>query len=270
MTRLLCCALALATGCTLIVEGEVGDLDVNLNAKRDVRVILLDMDPHIGQFVDVQIVRPPEPDSSDASIQARAVFDGLPSNCVELFWPLGAALSATRVDFYADLNGDGMLSPPGDDHLWRRELDDDGEFRFIHDIEFDDIGADPADEIGFDLDLELTGLDAHNGQTLVVAVLRSFRVAPGEPQLTSVPGILVIDTIEGGAVSSFLPGIIDGGADHVIELNFGDGANVCRMNITAPASGSLEIRADLASLECGLSDPQPVFEDVSAREGCME
>lgn len=170
--------------------------------------------------------------------------------------------------FYADLNGDGLVSPPGEDHLWRRELDEDGFFRFIHDVEFDDIGANPADVSGLDLDLELTGLDAHNGQTLVVAVLQSFRQAPGEPQRTSVPGILVIGTIEGGAVSSVLPGIIDGGRDHVIELNFDNGANVCRIDVTAPATGALELRRDLASLDCGLSDPQPVYQDVGASEMC--
>lgn len=237
-------AALLMGGCSLVVDGEVGDLDINLNAKRDISIALINFTAHIGQRVDVRIVRP---SGAEGTIQARAMFDPLPTECVEVRMARGASAAATRVDFYADLNGDGVLSPPGDDHTWRRALDEMGELRFVHDVEFDDISAPEATTTGQALSLSLTGLDAFDGETLVASVIRDDFVAEGEPTRETIPGVLVHGPITGGALDVILPGIIDAGEEHQIEVNIGEGATVCRAFLVAPTSGDLMIAGEFAT-----------------------
>ncbi len=261
-------------GCSLLVDGEVGDLVPNLNAKRDIRVTLLDMDPHIGQYNDVQIVRPGDPadPTSRSEVEARAILDPLPTGCFELLWPLGASLAATRVDFYADLDMDGMISPPGEDHLWRRELttaeNGEGQLEFIHDVMFDDIGADPALEPLGPLTVDLTGVDEHEGRLLVVTVTRDFRESPGAPVQRTTPGILVVGAVTGGLISKELPGVLDQGSDYTVDFDFGEGAVVCRGIITADASGATI--SSLDGFDCTVTDRRMVFRDVSAERRCAE
>lgn len=261
-------------GCSLIVEGEVGDLVTNLNAKRDVRVTLLDMNPHIGQYNDVQIIRPgdPEDPTSRSEVEARAILNPLPTGCFELFFPLGASLAATRVDFYADLNMDGMLSAPGEDHLWRRDLttqaNGEGALEFIHDVMFDDIGADPASEPLSDLAIDLTGIDEHDGRLLVVSVTRDFRESPGAPVQRTTPGIMVVGAVSGGVVSETLPGVLDQGSDYTVDFDFGEGATICRGTVTAGASGASVTSLD--GFDCTVTDRRMVFRDVTAERRCAE
>ncbi|MCA9607118.1 MAG: hypothetical protein KC619_16040 [Myxococcales bacterium] len=274
-SRLLLVLIAgLVGGCSLLVEGEVKDLEPNLNAKRDVRVTMLDMNPHIGQLFDVQIIRPGDPmvATSRSQIEAHAVIRPLPTPCFELNWPLGTSLGATRVDFYADLNMDGMVSPPGDDHLWRRDLmeepDGTGFIDFIHDVMFDDIGADPAIATMADLTIDLTGLDDHEGELLVVSVTRDFRESPGAPVQRSTPGILVVGSIAGGVVSETLTGVLDQGSDYTIDFDFAEGTTVCRNIVTANASGATITSLD--AFDCGVTNRLVVFRDVSDERRCTE
>lgn len=264
----------LSAGCSLVVAGEVDGLEPNLNAKRDVRVTLIDMNPHIGQFNDVQIVNRADPTdpTSVSELEARAVLDPLPTGCFELFWPLGASISADQVDFYADLNMDGMLSPPGDDHLWRRRLaeaaDGTGELEFIHDVMFDDIGADPANEPLSDLRFNITGLDDQNGRLLVVSVTRDFRESPEAAVQRTTTGILVVGAIEGGVIDATLPGILDQGSEHTIVLDFAEGTMICGRDITPDATGATI--ESLADFDCMMSSAPQVFRDVTAERRCAE
>lgn len=263
-----------AAGCSLIVEDEVGDLVTNLNAKRDVRVTLLDMHPHIGQYNDVQIIRPGDPSdpTSRSEVEARAILDPLPVGCFELFWPLGTSLAATRVDFYADLNMDGAISPPGEDHLWRRNLttgaNGEGVLEFIHDTMFDDIGADPAREPLGDLSVALTGIDDQDGRLLVVSVTREFRETPGAPPQRTTPGILVVGAVEGGQVIRTLPGVLDQGSEYVVDFDFAEGARVCRGRVTAGAAGATV--SSLDGFDCAVTDRRVVFRDVGPERRCVD
>ncbi|MCB9594987.1 MAG: hypothetical protein H6719_19855 [Sandaracinaceae bacterium] len=267
-------ALTLSTGCSLIVEDEVRDLQPNLNGKRDVRVTLIDMNPHIGQYNDIQIIRPGDPDdpTSRSEVEARAIINPLPTGCFELFWPLGASFAANRVDFYADLNMDGMLSAPGEDHLWRRELVDSGDgeasLEFIHDVMFDDIGADPAAEPLSDLIVNVTGQEAHDGQLLVISVTRDFRESPGAPAQQTTPGIMVIGAVAGGTISETLPGVLDQGSEYTLDFDFGEGATICRGRITADAAGATVDSLD--GWDCTVTDRRMVFRDVTSERRCAE
>ena len=259
--------LVLSTGCSLVVADEVGDLRQDQNSKRDVRVTLLDMDPHIGQHMDVQIVLP-ETAAAEAQIQARAILDPTPVPCFELSWQLGAPLAASRVDFYADLNGDGAISDPGDDHLWRRELTDQmdgtGVLSFVHDVSFDDIRINGARGRGPSLEVTLTGIDEHDGRLAVVVLSRQFREEAGQPLQESVVGIGVT-SVASGMMNITIPGVLDAGDDHRLEIDFGEGTLTCRGSVTAPTGTGDTLTVDsLDDLDCAVvTDRRIVFRDLS-------
>lgn len=260
--------LALTTGCSLVVADGVADLTTSLNGKRDVRVTMLDLDPHVGQYLDFQVIEPGDPTDATSfpQLEARAVIDPLPTPCFEILWPRGSSLGATRLDFYADLNLDGVLSAPGDDHVWRRELtneaDGTGTHRFIHDINFDDIRSSQATATGVDVEVALTGIDAQNGQIAIVTLIRDFRDAPELPQQESVFGIGVVGAVEAGMMNITIPGLLDASGDHRIELDFGEGAMTCRREFTAPASGAFVVDS-LDAFDCGVTDRHIVFRDIA-------
>ncbi len=259
--------LSLVGGCSLIVEDGVGGLMTSDNAKRDVRITMIDLDPHEGQYLDFQIIRPADPDlpASVSVVEARAIIDPLPFPCFEIDWPLGASLGATRLDFYADLDMDGTLSAPGDDHVWRRELateaDGTGTFRFIHDVNFDDIRSTLAVATGLDLEVTLTGIDEQNGRLAVVSVLREFRETVELPFQESLSGIGVVGAIEGGLMDITIPGLLDAGEGYQIEIDFGEGAMTCRREFTAPGSGAFTVDS-LDPFDCTVTDRHVVFRDV--------
>lgn len=253
MSRLSLALLVTAlTGCSLVIDGEVGDLEVNLNAKRDVEITLFDFDPHVGQRNDIAIVRPLDPVNEplgDAQLEARAVIDPLPVPCFTVQFENGASFSANRVDFYADLNMDGVVSDPGDDHLWIRELELDedtgeGSLRFIHDVMFDDLNDIEISRVGPDIELALTGLDAADGQLVVVTVSRQFRETLESPLQRTVVGIGVVGAVTGGMVNIRIPGILDAGSPHMIEVDFAEGTRNCRREVMAPLGASDTLTID--------------------------
>lgn len=271
MSRL-CFVLALTalTGCSLVVDGEVGDLDVNLNAKRDIEVTLFDFDPHIGQRNDIAIVRPLDPENEplgDAQLEARAVIDPLPVPCFTLLFENGASFSANRVDFYADLDMNGVISDPGDDHLWIRELELDqdtgtGSLRFIHDVMFDDLNDIEISRVGPDIELALTGLDAQEGQLVTIAVSRQFRETLDSPQQRTVVGIGVVGAVTGGNVNIAIPGILDAGSPHTVEIDFGEGTMTCRREVMAPLGAADTLTIDsIDPFDCSVTDRSMVFID---------
>ncbi|MEC7526106.1 MAG: hypothetical protein VYE22_39860 [Myxococcota bacterium] len=251
-------ALLALGGCTLVVDGEVGELRPNQNAKRDVRVDLRDFTPHVGQLVDVKIVNP----ETNGTL-AHAVIDALPSDCANLFFPRGAEAFADRVDFFADLNGNGVLDQAPTDHSWRLRLNDEGRLLYVHDVDFTNIGEDePAVFIGEPLQLTVTGAGAFDGQRVVASVIRSDLIDPEmDIRADTVPGIYVLGAIEGGTIAFELEGVIDAGRVHNIELAIGDGATRCETSATAPDSGPLTLELDLSTLDCDDRPPRMAFED---------
>jgi len=259
------------TGCSLVVDGEVGDLVVDQNARRDIVVSLFDFDPHIGQRNDIAIVRPLNPDEplGDAQLEARAVLDPLPVPCFRLTFENGASFAANRVDFYADLNMDGVVSPPGEDHLWIRELEEDeatgtGSLRFIHDVQFDDLNAIMVRRIGPDITVALTGLDAQEGQLVTIVVSRTSRASLESPFIRSVSGIGIVGAVTGGEAGLTIPGILDGGEEYTVEIDFGEGAMTCVRDVMAPTDPAEPLVIDsIDAFDCGVTERSMVFEDIT-------
>lgn len=262
MRRLLSlCLVSFLAGCSLVVGGEVDDLQIDRDAKRDVRVDLRDFTPHVGQIVDVQIV---EPDGALA--RAHAVIDPLPSDCVNITFPRGAPLSANRVDFFADLNMNRALDQTPTDHSWRFELPEDGRLLYVHDVDFTNIGeVDPATPGGQPLTVNITGAEAFEGQRVVASVSREDLIIDdlgNEMRLDTVPGIYVLGGVTGGVIAFELTGVIDGGAQHDIELAIGDGPTRCRTSAMAGGDG-LTLEVDLSTIDCDDGAPRVVFEDCA-------
>ena len=96
------------------------------------------MTPHIGQMMELWVV-----DSTYNSIVKDTVIAAVPADTFTL--ALGTILvdmRSYRVDFYADLNGNGKYDPPPVDHAWRIPLSDvvaDTTIPFVHNTNFTDI-----------------------------------------------------------------------------------------------------------------------------------
>jgi hypothetical protein len=265
LSLLIVVGLAL-TGCSLVVGGEIDDLSTDINAKRDVTIQLRGFDPHVGQAVDIRIVRPVAPgEMGTPQILARAIIDPMPGDCVDVNMQRAAPLVANRVDFYADINGNGIVDPTPTDHSWRFDLDEDGTLLFVHDVVFTNIETDmPASPGGNDLVVNVTGADAHDGRQVVAALITSELVDPetGDRE-DSIPGVYVLGAVEAGTIAFTLPGVVDSGRTYELELAIGDGAARCSITEDSPAGGEFTIAADLADFECDTADPRGVFEDCS-------
>jgi len=99
-----------------------------------------DMAPHVGQAFAVRVV-----DEMTGKEVDRVAVSEIPSASFDLEFvvPIDAAY---RLDFYADMNGNGRYDPPPADHAWRIRLADVQEnrtVRFSHDLEFTDIDWPP-------------------------------------------------------------------------------------------------------------------------------
>lgn len=267
--------LLLCSGCTAIVSDEIGDLERSTSSQRDLHIRLVGFDPHVGQLVDIQVVDPaddPDPDR----IQARAVIQTLPSSCVDIRMRRGAPVSANRIDFYADLNMNGMLDPmdPMDpmtiDHAWRCDdsletpcqLDGD-ELIFAHNFMFHDIAADPASPIGGAFDITISGLEEHDGKSVTGQLLTEITVDMMGTTETGVPALFFISSVSGGAFDVVVPGIVDGGLGYDLELTIGDDELICTLpDQIAPGGGDFTIDAPLSSFTCA----PPAAVDCAALE----
>ena len=94
------------------------------------------MTPHVGQQMGIRVVN-----SASGAEAAKLTILAIPSAdftqeilCLE-------AGQSYNVDFYADLNGNGMYDPPPTDHAWRRTVEggSDQTIQFTHVLEFTDI-----------------------------------------------------------------------------------------------------------------------------------
>lgn len=253
--------VALASGCSVIVGDEVGDLRPDLNAKRDVTVSLRDFGPHVDQLLDVQFVVPGNPPDVVPLMSARVTIDAVPSDCVDMRLRRGAPFAASRVDFYADLNMNGVLDAPGSagDHSWRRPLDESGRLLFIHDVQFDDLTNEPAQIVLNPLEMNVTGADELNGAQVVVLLVGEDLVdVETNLRRPTVPAMFVTNVSE-GRIAFTMPGVVDPGTPYDIEIHIGDEALVCvlenQRGATTPAEAPLRVEATLDMLECEPGTP---------------
>ncbi|MCH7520506.1 MAG: T9SS type A sorting domain-containing protein, partial [Candidatus Marinimicrobia bacterium] len=124
---------------------------------------LTDFSPHVGGLFELRVV-----DLADGSEVGRARVESVPQADFSVSLPGLAIGGDYNVDFYADLNGNGLYDSPGTDHAWRIGLTDvmgDTTLTFAHSVtNFVDIMWDY-------LTLNLTGMTPHLNQLFELRVV---------------------------------------------------------------------------------------------------
>ena len=90
----------------LLIGGLAGQSTLNLD--------LTGMTPHVGQLFELRVV-----DQSDGSEIGRTRVASIAAADFSVSVPGLAIGGSYDVDFYADLNGNGVYVAPGDDHAWQ-------------------------------------------------------------------------------------------------------------------------------------------------------
>ena len=95
-----------------------------------------DMTPHVGQRMGIRVVN-----STSGAEAANVTILSIPSAAFTQEIMCLEAGQTYSVDFYADLNGNGMYDAPPMDHAWRRSVEggSDQTIQFTHVLEFTDI-----------------------------------------------------------------------------------------------------------------------------------
>lgn len=136
------------------------------------------MTPHVGQLLEVRLV------NQGTGLEAgRVTMDAIPSAEFDIFLPFLVSGENYLVDFYADLNGNGVYDAPPADHAWRIELDDvegDEDDNFIHNISFTDIGW------NYRFTLNAMNMNPHLGQLFEMRIVnQSTLLETGRMRLDS-------------------------------------------------------------------------------------
>jgi len=138
------------------------------SAYRNLTVSMDGMSPHVDQLMEFSV-------ASGANLYSRAVLDPLPA--VQFSFMMNDALpeQALRLDFFADLNGNGNYNPPPADHAWRIALSDTGDVtvNFTHNISFTDISDTSTSDSGAGFRAAYSGFTPHVGQLFELKVIRA-------------------------------------------------------------------------------------------------
>lgn len=246
-----------AAGCTALVGAEVGELRPDLLAKRDVTVSLRDFSPHVGQRVEMEWVEnfalfDDVPDRAPL-VLATAVVESAPSDCMDIRLLRGAPFVANRVDFYADVNMNGVVDPPADgDHSWREQLDDEGELVFVHDTQFEDLTIDRGSAVLNRFELEITDVSEFEGAAVTVLLVGEDLVDPVENIRRPSVVALYVGRVADGTLALALDGVADQGQTYGVEVRIGDNALVCSIpsQRTPADDGALRVAGSLADFDC--------------------
>lgn len=174
---------------------------------RNLVVHLRQMLPHGGQLTEIRVVA----EDSINSMRARAILDPLPAEDFDLIIPRAVPDGNHRLDFFADLNGNGAYDTPPADHSWRIPLPVTGlaETTFIHNTAFTDIAVPPnAQSSAFRLNL--TGMTPHVGQLMELRVIKL-------PKKETV-GYYRLNAVLANNFTLTIPGIIEDGVDYQIDF----------------------------------------------------
>lgn len=138
------------------------------SAAADVSLELMfrDMDPHLGQGFFLRVVN-----TRSREELARLSVAEIPGGSFDLEVSGLVVGASYQVDFFADVNGNGLYDAPPADHAWRIELPNvqsDGSLTFTHHALFEDIGWPPVidgviaeDEYGNELFDSETGMTVY-------------------------------------------------------------------------------------------------------------
>ncbi len=212
-----------------------GDAGATTATFRDVTLNISGADPHAGNRVELRVV-----DGSD-NLVARGVVEALPSGTYSFALPSSTPEGAHRLDFFADLSGNGTYDAPPADHAWREDIAATGDvvIDWAHDTDFTDIST-PALHHGGDLTFNVSDADPHIGNLFELRVIRT-----DNHQLV---GRYVIPELSSGAFTIVLEGILENGVeydvDYFADLS-GNGTydapptdHAWRDTVTATASGA--------------------------------
>lgn len=216
------CLLALslpASGCTLLVGDQIDPLETDDTP--DMVFDLIGFDPHIGQITELRLVN----DAVPPIVQAVAIYDPLPGPDVTVELDNVVRPNVRRVDFYSDLNENGVIDPPEPDpvepgrllfpdHMWRRILAEDGTGEFMHSTDFTDIVNDDP------------GLLSLGNFQLSITGTAEFTDQPAQLWVTDASdrdvGYYFLGAITGDSVDITIQGIIDDGSEYIVAFMPGD------------------------------------------------
>ncbi|MCH7858808.1 MAG: T9SS type A sorting domain-containing protein [Candidatus Marinimicrobia bacterium] len=102
---------------TIRVWIEEGALPEAAPTEGTLTLDLTGMTPHLGQLFELRVV-----DQSDGSEVGQVRVDSIDTLDFSVSVPGLAIGGSYNVDFYADLNGNGVYDAPGADHAWRLVL----------------------------------------------------------------------------------------------------------------------------------------------------
>jgi hypothetical protein len=114
------------------------------------------MTPHIGQKLEVRLI-----DQTTGKEAGRSTLESIPSAEFSVLLPYIETGNNYSVNFYADMNGNGVYDTPPTDHAWAMELngvEGDEDDDFTHNTNFTDIGWQ------YRFTLNATQMNPHLGQ----------------------------------------------------------------------------------------------------------
>lgn len=161
------------------------------------------MTPHVGQALHARIT-----DDVTGIEMGRASIDSIPGAVFNLPVPGLSAGGGFNIDFFADLNKNGIYDAPGaGDHAWRIHtmmVEGDEAFDFAHSTDFTDI------EWGYQATLNFTGMTPHIGQALFLRLLDVTDGSTGKSAANVDLGQQLIPSIPSADFSVQVPGLVPG------------------------------------------------------------
>lgn len=121
------------------------------------------MTPHVGQLLEIRLL-----DKGTGLEVGREEVTSIPSAAFDVSLSNILVGHSYWIDFYADLNQNGIYDPPPADHAWRLEVDNvsgDTNVPFSHNANFFDI------DWVYKLTVNFTGMNPHVGQLLECRVV---------------------------------------------------------------------------------------------------
>ncbi len=175
----------------------------------DFTLQLNEMTPHVGQLFELRIVDR----DSDEEVARRSIPE-IQNAAFNVDIPAALVHEGNyRVDFYADLSGNGSYDAPPADHAWRLDIngvEDDVTLEFTHNVNLTDIMWPVQDEAPYDFRLNLTDMTPHVGQLFELRVVDAD--SDEEVARRSIPAI------ESAAFEIELPDILEESHNYNVDF----------------------------------------------------
>lgn len=164
------------------------------------------MTPHVGQLMGFRA-----DDESDSSELGRKMLGAVPQADFSVEIPVKMSMNEVKVEFFADLNQNGIYDAPPADHAWQLKFNSSGSdtiLNFTHNTDFTDI------KWKYQYTLNLLGMTPHLGQMMELRVV--------DPGNNNEIGRIKLDSVAMSDFSVLIPGIESGhsyNADFYVDFN---------------------------------------------------